>query len=205
MERLQKTAKTLDTIVRVCKIFVIISLVASLVALSLMGVACLLDLDANILGEADYELELGSVKLSLSPELELPAYSDLYQILTSAVLALAMSLFALIAIKYILAILHPMTEGEPFRDTVAVNLKKLAWLTIIYGAVRFFLTGLEDFLITKAYADVISQLIDSRNVTHVSYEHKADMTFLLVAGVLFLLSHVFRYAQELQKQADETL
>jgi hypothetical protein len=31
------------------------------------------------------------------------------------------------------------------------------------------------------------------------------MSFLLVAGVLFLLSYVFRYAEELQKLSDETL
>ncbi len=205
MERLRKTANTLDTIVCIFRVLVIIALVTVVVATALIGGAQLLDLDEDVMGEVNYTLELGSVKLDYMPDTRLPAYSLLSLFLVSALLFVVLCVFTLIVIKYIRRILHPMIEGEPFRDVVAVNLKKLAWLTVINGIVQFFLAGLESYLVRTFYSDTIHALIEGSKITGITYEAEADLTFLFIAGVLFLLSYVFRYAQELQKLSDETL
>lgn len=205
MKPLCKTAKTLDTVFKLFKTLVIIACAASLIAAAFIGCALLFDFGTDILGEADTALVLGSVRLSLSSEAELPLQTLMHHFLVDVVMILALSVFTLIAIRYIRTILHPMTEGEPFRDVVAVNLKKLAWLTIIYGVVQFFLDGVEGFLINNLYGDTLKELVSGSNITAITYENESQLTFLLVAGVLFLLSYVFRYAQELQKLSDETL
>ena len=206
MNSLCKTAKTLDTVVKIFKTLVIIACVASLIATALVGCMLLFDWEASIIGEAGTSLVLGTVRLSIAPDFDMPIETLLYHFLLDAAMVLAMSVFALIAVKYIRTILLPMTEGEPFRDVVAINLKKLAWLTVIYGVVQFFLSGLEAFLVNTFYSDTMNALVNGSHVTAITFETESDgLTFLIVAGVLFLLSYVFRYAQELQKLSDETL
>ena len=62
------------------------------------------------------------------------------------------------------------------------------------------------FLVNTLYSDTMNALVNGSHVTAITFETESDgLTFLIVAGVLFLLSYVFRYAQELQKLSDETL
>ncbi len=205
MKSLQKTAKTLDTFFNLFKIVAIIASIASIVVIAFVGGALIFDWNLENLGETDQILKLGSVNLTLASGFEFPIKSVLYYSLVNIAMLLIMSVTTIIAIGYIRSILAPMSEGEPFRNIVALNLKKLAWVTILYGVVRFFLDGLETFLIGHFYGDTLSSLIEGSGIAHIAYESESDMSFLLVAGVLFLLSYVFRYAQELQKLSDETL
>lgn len=205
MNSLCKTAKILDTVVKLFRVLVFIACVASVIVAALIGGALLFDLESDILSFEDSILTFGNLKLTLSPNASLPVETLLYHALVDVAMTVVMSVFGLIAIRFIRSILHPMTEGEPFRDIVATNLKKLAWVTIIYGAVRFFLDGLESHLMNTLYADIMTDMVSTGIVSDVTYETQSDLTFLLAAGVLFLLSYVFRYAQELQKLSDETL
>ena len=205
MNSLCKTAKTLDTVFQIAKILLLIACIASAVAAIFAGALLLLGPDLENFGFVEQVLELGAVRLSIAPEFELPVENVLCHGLTSLGLLLVVSVFGLLAVKYIRNILTPMTEGEPFRSVVARNLKKLAWLSIVYTAVRFFLDGLESFLFGHFFGDTVAKLIEGSGITHISYDIESDMSFLLVAGVLFLLSYVFRYAEELQKLSDETL
>ena len=205
MKSLCKTAKALDTVFKIFRVFVIIALVASLVGALFVGGILLFDLDTEILGVQDVLLKLGPVTLTLADADAVPLQSVLGASLADLAVLVILSVASLFAIKYIRAIVHPMTEGEPFRREASVNLQKLAWLTVIYGVIRFFLDGLETFLVHHFYGQTLSQLVEGSGITKISYEISSDMTFLLVAGVLFLLSYVFRYAQELQKLSDETL
>ena len=205
MNPLCKTAKTLDTVFKLFRIVVVIACVASVIAAAFMGAALLFDLDTETLGITDQILEIGVAKLTLAEGASLPLSNALGHSLVEMAMILVLSVATLFAISYIRAILHPMTEGEPFRDVVAVNLKKLAWLQIIYGGVRFFLDGVEQALFNHFYGDALKELLEGSKISSIVYESESDLTFLLIAGVLFLLSYVFRYAQELQKLSDETL
>ncbi len=205
MNPLCKTAKTLDTVFKIIKILLAIACITSLAATALIGAALIFDMDMTKIGVSEPALILGEVRLDLAPGFEIPVMDSLFYSLTELAMILVVSLFGFFAVKCIRGMLAPMTEGEPFRSVVARNLKKLAWLSIVYTAVRFFLDGLESFLFGHFFGDTVAKLIEGSGITHISYDIESDMSFLLVAGVLFLLSYVFRYAEELQKLSDETL
>lgn len=205
MTSLCKTAKAIDSVFRILRVLASIACIVSLVFTLLIGAALAFQWDPSVLVEADQIISLGSVQLTIAPEYVFSMDSILYYGLVNMAMILVLSFAALISIRYIRSILLPMTEGEPFRDIVSSNLKKLAWVTIIFGVVKFFLTGLETYLVGHFYGEALGEIIEGSLITNIAYEAEGDLTFLLVAGVLFLLSYVFRYAQELQKLSDETL
>ena len=111
--------------------------------------------------------------------------------------------FACRVLRVIQSILEPMTQGQPFMDTVAPNLKKLAWLCLIGGAVSEAAT-------TAYFALVYGQrnLMNHFNpqvVESVEVSYELNMWFLPVFILLMLMSHVFAYGQQLQQLSDETL
>lgn len=205
MTSLCKTAKAIDSVFRILRVLAGIACIVSLVFTLLIGAALAFQWDPGVLVEADQIISLGSVQLTIAPEYVFSMDSILYYGLVNMAMILVLSFAALVSIKYIRSILLPMTEGEPFRDIVSSNLKKLALVTIIFGLVKFFLTGLETYLVGHFYGEALGEIIEGSLITNIAYEAEGDLTFLLVAGVLFLLSYVFRYAQELQKLSDETL
>ena len=205
MNSLKKTAKTLDTVFKLFKILLVIACVASIVVTAFVAAVLLFDVDTESLGMVDQILQLGDVQLTLAQGYSFSLDNVLYVSLVEMAVLVITAIAGLVAVGYIRTILHPMTEGEPFRNIVAVTLKKLAWLQIAYGVLRFFLDGAEAFLVTHFYADTLSELIEGSGISHIAYEKEGSLGFLLVAGVLFLLSYVFRYAEELQKLSDETL
>ena len=55
----------------------------------------------------------------------------------------------------------------------------------------------------KAYD--LHLLLLSEKISHVEFMFVFDLSFLVVYGVLLLLSYIFRYGEELQQLSDETL
>ena len=51
----------------------------------------------------------------------------------------------------------------------------------------------------------LNELFLSDKVTGVSVTYSCDLSFLIYALVLFLMSFIFQYGSELQKLSDETL
>lgn len=205
MNKLTNTAKTLDGIFKFLQILAWIGCIASGVVIVLLGAALLFKLDAGILGEAFNILELGPVTFTLTSEAALSLDQVLIQALLTMAIVLAQVLVLGLLFKYVRAILSPMKDGQPFHNTVSTNLKKLAWLQIIFGIVLNILTMAEAAVTAMFFDNNLSGLLAGGNVTNVHYEVEADMTFLLIAGVLFLLSYIFHYGEELQKLSDETL
>ena len=55
------------------------------------------------------------------------------------------------------------------------------------------------------YGYQLNALLLSDKITKVTFNYSFDFSFLLIAAVLYLLSLVFSYGQELQQLSDETL
>ena len=51
----------------------------------------------------------------------------------------------------------------------------------------------------------LNELFLSDKITGVSVTYSCDLSFLIYALVLFLMSFIFQYGSELQKLTDETL
>lgn len=118
-------------------------------------------------------------------------------------IALAMSVvgfvLALLAIRIIRKILKPMKECKPFEAGVSGKFRTLGIFAIIYGVISNLASLVGQQILLNALQGVKGQEFI------VSVNRNFDLSFVLVAVMLFLCSYIFRYGEELQKQADETL
>lgn len=111
--------------------------------------------------------------------------------------------FACKMLRVIQNILEPMTQGQPFMDTVANNLKRLAWLCLIGGAVSEC-AKLAGIALTLGQNDLM-MYFNPDVVQSVELNYELNLWFLPVFVLLMLMGHVFEYGQQLQQLSDETL
>lgn len=148
-------------------------------------------------------LTLGSIEMQLAQDY-VPSAEDmkLYFAGMSAVSAIA-SVFACLVIRIIRKILKPMKSEMPFDSAVSTNLKKLSWIVLVGGILMTIADFVTQIIQYKAfdYPNLfLSDKIISCNLGYVS-----DGSFIVGFGILYLLSYIFRYGEELQIQSDETL
>lgn len=107
------------------------------------------------------------------------------------------------AIRVLRHILRPMAEGTPFAGSIWTDLKKLGWISLALCAAD----NAADLGIVVIYEYVyhIEKLLESGNIQSVHFRYQFEPAFAIVALVLFLLSHIFRYGTQLQQLSDETL
>lgn len=201
MEKLSKTARLLDKIIKVLR-----GLCAGFgIACAILLAVCIFLPDAlysNFVSSADMTVDLGNVQLHLSRVLE-PTGSirlPICAILASTLVILGLSAAGLHLLHKILL---PMTEQQPFGGSVSGNLRKLGWLYLVGGVVFFVLGGVTATLEIGMFE--LDQLFAPGLVTGVTVQNTVNFTLLLIPALLFLLSYVFRYGEELQKLSDETL
>ena len=201
MDKLTKTAKVLDRIAKILRGICIG-----------FGIACaILLVIAIVLPDGKYSLlvrledqaiDLGNIRLhltrSLAPtgSIRLTVYAELIEAMISLGLGAA-------CLHLLHRILAPMAEARPFDGSVAANLKKLGWLSLIAVVVYVLLGGIAATLELRMYD--INQLFAPDLVKSVTLEDSVDLSLLLIPAVVFLLSYVFKYGEELQRQSDETL
>jgi len=117
-----------------------------------------------------------------------------------AALVLAAGCYVL---KLLRTVVQPMIEQRPFDGSVSVVLRKLSFVALIGGGILSFAQMMGE--IALAYMYDFSELFLNEQVVGVNLEFMFDTNFILAFAVLYLLSFVFRYGEELQQQADETL
>lgn len=201
MEKLSRTACVLYKIVRVlyglCVGCGIVTVIALALAALLPGAAL-----QEVVSAADMTVELGTVELQLSRPLE-PTGSVRFFLCAVVGSAAASLVLTACVLRLLSRILEPMAEGRPFGLQVSAALRKLALVTLAGILVSAVLGG------TAAFAEIgmydFRQLFAEGLVTGYTVEHTTEATWLLVPALLLLLSYVFRYGEELQRQSDETL
>lgn len=203
MTNLSKTAKNLDIFFKVQEIIIKICIVALLVGLGIIAAGLLFDLDPYSIGTGYASLDIGGLELELAP-----AYAPeerFVLLLVAAEMALALVCMFLLrpCVKIVREILQPMREGKPFHVSVSENLKKLAKRSIVL-CVPVNCIEIVTATIYILGFDLAGLLVGEK-ITHVTYNAEFDLTFLIVAAVLYLLSCVFRYGEELQQLSDETV
>ena len=107
------------------------------------------------------------------------------------------------AAKIARKILLPMKEGLPFDESVYKNFRKLGVFTLIGGGLISSGRVLIDTMSYRAYE--VQNLFIRDKIIECRLEPQAHLEFILIAFVFFLMSYIFRYGAELQKQSDETL
>lgn len=203
MKEMKKTAGILEKVFRVLGIMLNVALIACIVSLGILAAGLVFDLKAEQIGTFSRSVELGFVELRFA-EAYIP---DQQAVLLSAGIEVLITLVCLwaarIAVRCVMEILQPMTQGEPFGGIVSEKLNRLATLSLVLGIGAEGLRMIEQAVTANRMN--LQSLLMSEKIAGVSLNYEMDLTFLLVFAALKLLSYVFRYGEELQKLSDETL
>ena len=203
MNKLQSTAKKLDTFFRILKVFLSIASVTLIVGLVLIGAAFLFKLDPYMIGFGYNSFSFGSLDLTIAQAYAPDPKLVLVLIAIQSVLALAICLVARYSVNCIRDILDPMKNGKPFHSAVSVNLKKLGRRILILGIATQIVEAFTTGLFVGGFD--LEGLLIGEKITAVTYTDPFDLTFLAYAAVLLLMSYVFQYGEQLQQLSDETL
>ena len=204
MEKLKKIAHVLN---RIFKVLQGISLGCASACGVLLLIAAVLPEGqySRLVGALDsynFSVGFGTVALRLTQPLTVHGSLRLYVCVTlaSAAVLLVLSWFGC---RLLRRILTPMAESRPFDSAVSVNLRSLGWLSLIGIACSYVLSTVLAILELRLFD--YSELFREGMVTGYTLESQFELTYLLFPVLLFLLSYVFRYGEELQKLSDETL
>lgn len=203
MKKLTKTASTLNTIFTIMEKVLFALAIAAGVCTGLILIGWLLKLDPNTIATGYETLDIGFLELQIADAYAPDKWIVLLEAAIMLVLSGACCLIGRKMVQCISGILAPISEGQPFHETISESLKKLAVSTIILGVV-YNCIGLSE-LIISSFAYDLPNLLISEKITHIGINYTIDISFLVVSGILLLLSYIFRYGSELQKLSDETL
>lgn len=193
MKKLMGTAKALDIIANVIQV---LCMVAGIM-LAIAALLLLFDIQAF---EFTSSIELGSFSFELAS-----ADPSIFRVLFlwTALPAIGSVAVMWLALRIVRRLLAPMREGKPFDSAVSRNLRTLSWIALIGGAVCSIMKIIAEVAMFKLYDFPV--LFQNEFITGCTLNAEPDTGFVLVFLILFMLSCVFRYGEELQQQSDETL
>ena len=94
-------------------------------------------------------------------------------------------------------------DHTPFDVRVANHIKNLAKY-ILAGGIVFNILEVCRVLYFKQILN-FDLLFNTKYVTQIKFDIRIEFSFLIFAALIYLLSYIFRYGQELQQLSDETL
>lgn len=94
-------------------------------------------------------------------------------------------------------------DHTPFDVRVANHIKKLSKY-ILAGGIVFNILEVCRVLYFKQILN-FDLLFNTKYVTQINFDIRLHLSFLVFAALIYLLSYIFRYGQELQQLSDETL
>ena len=203
MNNLTKTASILDTVMKILSVCIKIAAVALLVGLVFLAAGFVFDLPPQMVGSGYATAEIGFIIFTVAQNY-LPDYHTVWaQVAMEIFLTMLCLIPAHFIVRSIRAILSPMKAGEPFHNDVSIHLGKIARYVCALGIGLNLAEIIGNILLTKAFD--LHLLLLSERIPRVEFEFVFDFSFLLVSGILLLLSYVFRYGEQLQQLSDETL
>ncbi len=200
MEKLMKTSKTVDTILKV--VFRILQ-VAGIIIFVGVGI-CLVAEALEQLPPAELTaVSFGNVELKFEEPQIVDNTFMVVEMGTTMIMALIGITVTCYLIKVLRRVLAPMILGQPFGGTVSSNIKKLGITIIAGGLIMDAMEALGSNMAFYMYD--VAELFLSNNIGKVTINGEIGMGSVLAGVLVIMLSYVFRYGEELQKQADETL
>ena len=194
MKKISATANILYTLAKIASVCCVVGaciIIAAAVLLFAFGNASMIEFTSLDLGILAFELA------QISPEMLRSAF------LCAMLPAIVLLGYGWAVLRIILQILTPMKNGQPFDGSISAKMKNLCWLTV-GGGVCSQLAGMAaGILMYKAFA--FSTRFLNEKITHVTMNMEWDVGFVVLALIWYMLSCIFRYGEELQKQSDETL
>ena len=201
-ERMIKTAKGLDTFAKIVGIILCAGMVLLAAGSALFITAMNSQLRPSFI-DFSQSVTIGNLTIAVKDLVvrDPAALSRWFLAAAAAAMVIMAVLYA--GLRTVRRILKPMKEGRPFDTDIPASLKRLGWLVIAGGVLSGALESFSSGLLWEAYD--FAKIFNMDMVTGWTYHISFDLTFIVVAFVLFLLSYVFSYGEELQREADETL
>ena len=198
-EKMIKTAKTSYTIVSVLRIIVLVGMI-----LFVLGCGILAVMGGSNMPFSFTSLSMGNVTLYLTKD-ALPGQTvgtaEILPTILPAAVIMAVVFYCLSVLR---SILTPMKEGRPFDTNVSDNLRKLGNAVLIGGAANFAAQAAASFFLQGRF-EMLKGLFREGVIDHITVTHTFDLSIIWIALFLYLLSYIFAYGEELQRQSDETL
>ena len=210
MNSISRTAKNLDRVFAVIYWIMLICVVVAFIGTSIGAIAVFRGtplIDSNRI----YTLNFGNLKLMPAPGILAEIITEDFNrgVFTAYFFFIPHSIIWILMLRTVRNVLAPFIRQEPFHDTIAKGLKRLAILLTIETALSAVASVLTDHFIRNGLniheLFLGDGLFPDRFVGAVWEQPSIDVTPLLFAGALYLLSKVFQYGQELQTLSDETL
>ena len=92
---------------------------------------------------------------------------------------------------------------KPFDISIANSLVRLSKYILVGGLITNLIIIFRFIILTKPYN--YNLLFNENYVSDIRFKYQFNLTFLIDAALVYLLSYVFRYGKELQDLSDETL
>lgn len=197
-EKIMKTSKNLDKFVKIaggiCRALGIVCIVFAVLVL-IFGSA--------MFEEGSLTLELEFIKFYLADDLQtVTGMMKVYTVIGLIAASVICFMFDY-ASRILRRILEPMKESRPFDADIPENLKKIAWMVLIGGAIVQIIGIAERVLMIQAFP--MNQIFASEAITKLEYVFTIDFGFGLIFCIILFLSYIFSYGQALQRESDETL
>lgn len=195
--KMVKSAKVIDRILKILQGFMIgFGIAAAVFIVLAYAIGEEIVMDATLVEFGDLSLRL---KDSAVPEFD--------ALRTGIVIKLAAVIVMMAAGWYLMHVIRlvlvPMKEGRPFEEGTALKISKLAWTELIAGALIEGCRVFGQIAELKGYD--IGQLINPETVLSYDYMYAFHFDFVIVALILFFVALIFKYGENLQQEADETL
>ena len=198
-ERFKKSAVVIDRILKIVRGFVIAGIIVCAIFIPLTAI-----LGEKIIADASSP-KLGLITVKLIGDYH--DYLDLAGVKGSIIVMLVTVIITLVVvwlcINKLREILVPMKDGRPFEAGVSGKIRQLSWIVLIGGTVAEICRTVGNIFEMKAID--LSLLFNPSAVSSFSFNYSISLWFLIGALILFVLSSVFRYGEELQRESDETL
>lgn len=203
MNKLISTAKKLSTFFKIAEIALMIAAVSCVVGAVIVAAGLIFDLPPEYIGTGFNVIEIDFLEINVAEDFAPDIDTVLIHWLTITSLAAVCAFIIKLCARCIKNMLLPMSQGEPFNSAVSENLKKIAIYSIIFGVAGNILIITNQLFLV--FGCGLQDILTNDKITSVGAEFSLDLSFAVVAAILFLLSYIFKYGEELQKQADETL
>ena len=194
MEKLTKTARVVDVFAKILFIFCIVAICMLIVANIFLAVAISLpteDLPKGL--SMVFNFDDNDFVVFENGQLMITERQFAIYVISASVTEIIWVAILMIGIKLVRRMMVPMKEGRPFEDGISKIIKKFGHFVLaatVFGTfIRFLLDTV--FIAIGAEPEPLPISISLEGI--------------FAAIVIYLISYIFRYGEELQKQADETL
>ncbi len=194
MENLTKTARVIDIFAKIIIIFCIVAICMLIAANIFTAVAVSLPIDdlPKTLSLV-FNFEDSDFVVFENGQLLITKQQFAVYLLMLSLTVATESVILMIGAKLVRRILQPMKEGRPFEEGISGIIKKFGHfvlaVTVITPGIQLLLSAV--FMMIDAETEPLPISISGEGI--------------FAALVIYLISYIFRYGEELQKQADETL